>query len=404
MDRIARARRRGARRAGSARRRRSRSATRGREVVPARARPRAARPAARRSTSATPFDLASLTKPMATAALAMVLVARRPARPRRAGRAAGSPTPRRTGTVRAAARPRRRLRGARRVLPRLRARASRSATRARRARAREPRERARRRGGVQRPRLHPARRGRSSAPPACRSRTRSPTLVAAPLGARRARFGADRRSPARSRPSSTSAASSAASSTTRTRYYGGGVCGHAGLFATIGDVARFAAAIVDAARHARGRSPDVVPRFVDDRAAPGASWRLGWDTPSHDAGRLARRRSLAARAAPSATSASPARRCGSISRAGAGSSLLDEPRAPDARAARPTAIKALRRAVGDAVVDALAMSERKARDYAKQKRGLSEHLARDAARQVAQDEAAPGAAGRATGGAHRRPA
>lgn len=65
-------------------------------------------------------------------------------------------------------------------------------------------------------------------------------------------------------------------------YYGGGACGHAGLFATIDDVARFAAAIVDAlAGQPRGRlRPDVVRRFVTDAAAPGASWRLGWDTPS----------------------------------------------------------------------------------------------------------------------------
>jgi CubicO group peptidase (beta-lactamase class C family) len=63
---------------------------------------------------------------------------------------------------------------------------------------------------------------------------------------------------------------------------GGGVCGHAGLFATIDDVARFAAAIVDtAAGHARGRfRPDIVTRFLSTSAAPGASWRLGWDTPS----------------------------------------------------------------------------------------------------------------------------
>ena len=65
-------------------------------------------------------------------------------------------------------------------------------------------------------------------------------------------------------------------------YFGGGVCGHAGLFARIGDVATFAAAIVDTANdQPRGRlRPDVVRRFLAERAAPGASWRLGWDTPS----------------------------------------------------------------------------------------------------------------------------
>lgn len=65
-------------------------------------------------------------------------------------------------------------------------------------------------------------------------------------------------------------------------YYGGGVFGHAGLFATIGDVARFAAAMVAvAAGERRGRLvPDVVARFFADAPVPGAAWRLGWDTPS----------------------------------------------------------------------------------------------------------------------------
>ena len=65
-------------------------------------------------------------------------------------------------------------------------------------------------------------------------------------------------------------------------YYGGEVCGHAGLFASIDDVARFAAAMVDAANGMpRGRlHPDVVGRFLGTSAVSGASWRLGWDTPS----------------------------------------------------------------------------------------------------------------------------
>ncbi len=65
-------------------------------------------------------------------------------------------------------------------------------------------------------------------------------------------------------------------------YYGGGACGHAGLFSTIGDVATFAAAMCDALNGTpRGRlAPDVVARFVTTAGAPGASWRLGWDTPS----------------------------------------------------------------------------------------------------------------------------
>lgn len=64
--------------------------------------------------------------------------------------------------------------------------------------------------------------------------------------------------------------------------FGGGVCGHAGLFARIGDVATFAAAFVDtAAGQPRGRlRTDVVNHFLSTSAAPDTSWRLGWDTPS----------------------------------------------------------------------------------------------------------------------------
>ena len=63
---------------------------------------------------------------------------------------------------------------------------------------------------------------------------------------------------------------------------GGGVAGHAGLFGTIDDVARFAAAIVDtAAGTPRGRfTTDVVTRFFTDAPLPSSTWRLGWDTPS----------------------------------------------------------------------------------------------------------------------------
>jgi CubicO group peptidase (beta-lactamase class C family) len=69
-------------------------------------------------------------------------------------------------------------------------------------------------------------------------------------------------------------------------YYSGGVCGHAGLFARIGDVGDFAAAMVAVASGvARGRlRPDVVTRFLTTSGAPGTSWRLGWDTPSRTPG------------------------------------------------------------------------------------------------------------------------
>ncbi len=69
------------------------------------------------------------------------------------------------------------------------------------------------------------------------------------------------------------------------RLVGGGVCGHAGLFATLDDVARFARAMLDlAAGLPRGRiAPAVFERFVTTSPAPATlefGMRLGWDTPS----------------------------------------------------------------------------------------------------------------------------
>jgi len=136
-------------------------------------------------------------------------------------------------------------------------------------------------------------------------------------------------------------------------YFGGGVCGHAGLFATIGDVARFAAAVVDtAAGRPRGRwRSDVVQRFVSDVPAPDTTWRLGWDTPS---------------ATPGISHAGDLwPRTGAIGHTGfTGTSLwLDLPRrrwvALLTNRVHPTrhgtadAIKALRRSVGDAAFELL---------------------------------------------------
>ncbi|MCL4225179.1 MAG: beta-lactamase family protein [Myxococcales bacterium] len=62
---------------------------------------------------------------------------------------------------------------------------------------------------------------------------------------------------------------------------GGGVAGHAGLFAPLPDVAAFARALARAPRHRVGRlAPAVVERCFTAAAAPDTSWRLGWDTPS----------------------------------------------------------------------------------------------------------------------------
>ncbi|HET9621486.1 MAG TPA: serine hydrolase domain-containing protein [Kofleriaceae bacterium] len=139
---------------------------------------------------------------------------------------------------------------------------------------------------------------------------------------------------------------------------GGGVCGHAGLFATIDDVARFAAAFIATAHGApRGRwRPDVVQRFVTTAAAPATTWRLGWDTPSTQPG------------VSHAGDRWP--RDGSIGHTGfTGTSLwLDLPRrrwvALLTNRVHPTrggdsadAIKALRRAVGDAACDLVASED-----------------------------------------------
>ena len=69
-------------------------------------------------------------------------------------------------------------------------------------------------------------------------------------------------------------------------YYAGGICGHAGLFSAIGDVARFAQAVVEThGGRAHGKLlPAVVRQFASESAAPSTTWRLGFDTPSLDPG------------------------------------------------------------------------------------------------------------------------
>ena len=62
---------------------------------------------------------------------------------------------------------------------------------------------------------------------------------------------------------------------------GGGIAGHAGLFAPIGDVARFAAAMATAPERGAARISAALARHAfTTAAAPATSWRLGWDTPS----------------------------------------------------------------------------------------------------------------------------
>jgi len=69
----------------------------------------------------------------------------------------------------------------------------------------------------------------------------------------------------------------------------GGVSGHAGLFAPADDLARFVAALIaadGAADQGRGEGPfagvptALLDQFLSRQSTPGSSWGLGWDTPS----------------------------------------------------------------------------------------------------------------------------
>jgi CubicO group peptidase (beta-lactamase class C family) len=65
----------------------------------------------------------------------------------------------------------------------------------------------------------------------------------------------------------------------------GGVSGHAGLFAPADDVALFVAAIIAADQGRPGRPFDGIPmtlvqQFLTRQPTPESSWGLGWDTPS----------------------------------------------------------------------------------------------------------------------------
>jgi serine-type D-Ala-D-Ala carboxypeptidase len=137
-------------------------------------------------------------------------------------------------------------------------------------------------------------------------------------------------------------------------YWGGGICGHAGLFATIGDVARYAQAILEThAGRPRGKLvPAIVQRFASESAAPSTTWRLGFDTPSAEPG------------VSQAGDRWP--RTGALGHTGfTGTSLwLDLPKRrwvalltnrvhPTRGGTSADDIKALRRAIHDAVVDQL---------------------------------------------------
>lgn len=63
----------------------------------------------------------------------------------------------------------------------------------------------------------------------------------------------------------------------------GGVLGHAGLFATAGDVSRLAGALVTAWNGERvpgGFPPELAREILAPCGVPGSTWRLGWDGPA----------------------------------------------------------------------------------------------------------------------------
>jgi serine-type D-Ala-D-Ala carboxypeptidase len=137
-------------------------------------------------------------------------------------------------------------------------------------------------------------------------------------------------------------------------YFGGRIAGHAGLFAPLPDVVRFAQAIVEtAAGTPRGRfTTEVVTHFFTDAPTPGSTWRLGWDSPSHTPG------------VSQAGDRWP--RTGAVGHTGfTGTSiwldvahrrwvvLLTNRVHPTRHGTTADAIKSLRRAVHDAAVDAL---------------------------------------------------
>ena len=65
----------------------------------------------------------------------------------------------------------------------------------------------------------------------------------------------------------------------------GGICGHAGLFSTAGDVARFADAMIAATRgEPRHFDAAIARRLTATESTPGSTWRLGWDTPARTMG------------------------------------------------------------------------------------------------------------------------
>ena len=74
----------------------------------------------------------------------------------------------------------------------------------------------------------------------------------------------------------------------------GGIAGHAGLFSTAGDVAAIATALLAAFRGDGGLvAPDVIRQFWSPSGVPGSTWRLGWDGPAESGSQAGERLSRA---------------------------------------------------------------------------------------------------------------
>ena len=74
----------------------------------------------------------------------------------------------------------------------------------------------------------------------------------------------------------------------------GGVAGHAGIFSNVGDLLRFSAEILNASTGARLFDPATIDMFAERQSPEGSSRALGWDTPSEksSSGRYFSRRSI----------------------------------------------------------------------------------------------------------------
>jgi CubicO group peptidase (beta-lactamase class C family) len=134
-------------------------------------------------------------------------------------------------------------------------------------------------------------------------------------------------------------------------YAMGGVAPHAGLFGTAADVARFVAAVLAGGVGEGGRAfgEPTLERFVTPCGVPGSSYALGWDMPSGEASAAGRKMSRRAIGHLGFTGTSfwidRERRLGVI--------LLSNHVHPH-RPAGPGPMRAVRAAFADAVVDALA--------------------------------------------------